>query len=334
MNPPQPGGDIGGYVGTEPLDEALADRFWFVVRTPSWGDLDRDDRVALLEGAASGAATPVAPVLDGEGGTSAALDVLIGRTRALVTEIEGELGEGTSRYVVTLVDALAGGGIVLSPRRARILRATLVATVAAGRALGRDVELADTFELVVLNGLPHWADVETPDVARVVGAHVHAFDLAFGDHDGSRARLLAEPDGVKRIRLALDLGLEEGVVATAVTSAIASRPTDAERHALAAILQLGLADHRLTPAAWSAIHEGAARIIEHGPRTDSVTVGPRLDAWRAAVAWLERTRRSPLEQAIVLGLGPELIGDIELADLIDRVQAWSTLFGVAQGGGR
>src|SRR5580765_355557 len=53
MNPPS-GDDVdasaGGvsYLGAEPLDPALADRFPFVVRVPGWGDLSREERRAVV----------------------------------------------------------------------------------------------------------------------------------------------------------------------------------------------------------------------------------------------------------------------------------------------
>ncbi|MEY3020479.1 MAG: hypothetical protein RLZZ272_1463 [Actinomycetota bacterium] len=342
MNPPQVGGgDAGGYVGTEPLDEALADRFWFVVRTPTWGDLGLEERLALLEGgtatvipeaAATGApatgasaieaAAPVAPVAP----DASDLATLVARTRETLARVEAVHGHDTTRYVVSLVDTLASGGVALSPRRARILRSTLLATLAAEQVLGRDLPVGDVFELVVLNGLPHWADVEPPEASRVIGAHLHAFDLAFGDHDGSRARLLAEPDAVRRIRLALDLGLDEPVIATTVTAALASLDTDAERSVLSAVLFHALARRPLTPAAWSAIHEGATPILGAGPHASYVPVGPTLDAWREAVAWLESAPRTRFEQAVIHGLGPDGLRGVGLARLLDRLHAWTTLF--------
>lgn len=327
MNPPQVGGgDAGGYVGTEPLDEALADRFWFVVRTPTWGDLDLEERLALLEGGAAPVTSEAAAT--GAPGAPDASDLatLVARTRETLARAEAVHGHDTTRYVVTLVDTLASGGVALSPRRARILRSTLLATLAAEQVLGRDLPVGDVFELVVLNGLPHWADVEPPEVSRVIGAHLHAFDLAFGDHDGSRARLLAEPDAVRRIRLALELELEEPVIATTVTAALASLETDAERSVLSAVLFHALARRPLTPAAWSAIHEGATPILGAGPRVSHVPVGPTLDAWREAVAWLESAPRTRFEQAVIHGLGPDGLRGVGLARLLDRLHAWTTLF--------
>ena len=52
MNPPAATDDVlGGYLGAEVLDAALADRFWFVVRVPGWESLRRDDRERLAAGA-------------------------------------------------------------------------------------------------------------------------------------------------------------------------------------------------------------------------------------------------------------------------------------------
>ena len=53
MNPPSPddveplsGPDAPYYLGSEPLDAALADRFGFVIRVPAWQQLSRADRLA------------------------------------------------------------------------------------------------------------------------------------------------------------------------------------------------------------------------------------------------------------------------------------------------
>ena len=49
MNPPATDdGDEDRYLGSEPLDAALADRFAFVVEMPAWGTLDEADQLAII----------------------------------------------------------------------------------------------------------------------------------------------------------------------------------------------------------------------------------------------------------------------------------------------
>jgi len=47
MNPPVSEEDENGYVGSEPLDPALADRFAFVVVMPGWELYDEEEQVAV-----------------------------------------------------------------------------------------------------------------------------------------------------------------------------------------------------------------------------------------------------------------------------------------------
>ena len=319
MNPPQAGedlgGPLGGYLGTEPLDTALADRFWLIVRTPGWGELTRAERTALVAGTAT---EPDAGVL------TAALE----RTRAALPGAEADVGLLATRYVVTLTDTLGQSGLPISPRRAAILRRTIVATVAAGRALGRPDDTAGVFELVVRNGLPQLAEAEPPPPHRIVAAHVQAYDLALEDDDGIRRTLLEEPDPVRRVQLAREGGADEPLLASTAISALTAQPTRGEQGALAAVLHLALAEHDLTPAAWSAIAQNASPILTPYQRTEQIAAGRSLDRWREAAGWLAANRHTPLEEAVLTGLGPDLLVDLEVRDLMERVRGWTGLLGV------
>ena len=57
MNPPSTEDDDNGYLGSEPLDAALADRFAFVVEMPAWAGLTEDEQLAIIRAED----TPVAP---------------------------------------------------------------------------------------------------------------------------------------------------------------------------------------------------------------------------------------------------------------------------------
>ena len=315
MNPPHAGEDLGGYLGTEPLDTALADRFWLVVRTPGWAELTRSERTALVDGSAC----DVDP---------AVLRDALARTHAALPGAEADVGTLATRYVVMLTDTLAHGGVAISPRRASILRRTIVATVAAGRALGRTEAPGHVFELVVRNGLPQLAEAEPPAQHRIVAAHLQAYDLAREDDDGIRRTLLEEPDAVRRVHLALEHGADEPLLASTVTSALSAQPTPGEQGALAAVLHLALSEHDLTPSAWSGIAQGAATILLPDAHVHSVPAGRTLERWREATGWLAANRHTPLEEAVLTGLGPDLLVDLSVPELIARVRGWVTLLGV------
>jgi hypothetical protein len=184
------------------------------------------------------------------------------------------------------------------------------------------------FELVVRNGLPQLAEAEPPPAHRIVAAHVQAYDLALEDDDGIRRRLLEEPDPVRRVRLALDGGADEPLLASTVTAALSAQPTEGEQKGLAAVLHLALAGHDLTASAWSAIAQGAALILLPDIHRQSIPAGRTLERWREATGWLAANRHTPLEAAVLNGLGPELLVDLTVEGLIARVRGWCELLGV------
>ncbi|MEO8698302.1 MAG: MoxR family ATPase [Acidimicrobiales bacterium] len=323
MNPPNTDDEVTGYLGTELLDTALADRFWFVVRVPGWSDLSRPERLAL----STGAATP----------TDRAGAEMI---PSLVAEIERRLPVAESthspyigRYVVTLVELLRQAEIPLSPRRARLLVRSIIAVHTAAAVAGHVLTLRDAAELTLLNGLPQWAEPTLPSSAQVVAAHVQSWTVTGNEHDPAMRAILEEGDTVSRVRLGLDLGVDEPTLARLVTGALASQPTDANRIALAVVFARALTDHALTPAAWSPIAEFAGRVLRPTSHTTHVAPGPRLEAWRSASAWLARQcdadhPTAVLEGALVNACGPELLVGIYVPYFIATFRRTCEQFGV------
>ena len=114
MNPPSPDDpdddDSGGsvYLGSEPLDPALADRFAFLLRVPGWAELTKAERRSV---ALAGAA----PASDLD------LPALVARCRERAAALRPVLAERIADYVVTVVDQLRAAKIQLSPRRSALL---------------------------------------------------------------------------------------------------------------------------------------------------------------------------------------------------------------------
>jgi MoxR-like ATPase len=110
MNPPSTDDSDNGYLGSEPLDTALADRFAFVVEMPTWAALTEDEQLAIIQAEE----TPVGP-LDAK-----CLADALARTRTNLPSIRLGLAEGIAAYIRTLVALLAQANIVLS--RSRMVR--------------------------------------------------------------------------------------------------------------------------------------------------------------------------------------------------------------------
>lgn len=315
MNPPGALGELS-YAGAEALDLALADRFWFAVRVPGWAQLTRSEREALVGG-------------HGAVGT-VDLAALVGHARDEMLRTTADAGDLLVDWAVLIVDGLAGSGIRLSARRASMLRRAVLAVLAASRVLGRTMGVREACELVVLNGLPQWAEPEPPSVATVVAANVQAFEVADRNSDPVTRALLAEPDLVQRVRTAVDLGADDDLLATAVTAALAAQPSEPHRIALAALLAEHLAHRALTPAAWSTIAERAARVAL--PRTTSVPIPPgrQMEAWRKASAWLAADGGNgpsdEFESVLVHACGPELMDSVDLGRFVADVRRLRAMF--------
>ena len=283
MNPPAADDDVlGGYLGAELLDAALADRFWFVVRVPGWAELSR---------ATTGRRWLRA--LTGRGRTTLGwLAELVDGRRRLAIGDEAALTDLVVSYVVTVTELLRQGGHPLSPRRARVLVRSIAAVSTppscpgpAARPEGR--------------GRAHPAQrpaaVGRPDTA-VAGAGDRRPRPGLGGHrrrarSGQRA-VLEEPDPVRRIRLgarrsastsrrSLDSSRRRSAVATL------RRPSPRPGHRC---LTQALGEHALTPAAWSSVADlagqGAAARRTH---VTQEAPGRRLEAWRKASARLADT---------------------------------------------
>jgi MoxR-like ATPase len=157
------------YLGAEPLDPALADRFAVILEVNDWEALSDADRRLVANPAGEGARAD-----DG------------GRLKADLagwhTEFSARLAHCPPPiidYVCVVTTTLREGGIRLSPRRARLITRTLLAaTVVEGVAPdtlgGRACEAL--FRTVLDASLPQRAWGAAPDADKVAAAHRLAWD--------------------------------------------------------------------------------------------------------------------------------------------------------------
>lgn len=317
MNPPSAVDGVGEYVGVEPLDLALADRFWLTIKVPTWSSLTREERTSIVE------SRPVSPA-------ASAIPKLIESVRKVAPSVESGYGEFATGYVVSLADILTSKGIMVSSRRSAVLRKLVLFSTAATSVLGENLDLPDLLERLLRSGLPQWSDPVPPDLATVLAAHRQALDLAKLPTESHKRRIFEETDLIRRVNVALEVSAEETLLATTVLGALASLPTEAHKVALSAVFAESLRERTLTPAAWSAIGENAARVKRVGVHQTQEAPGHRLDSWRRASAWLSSSTSTSeseaLIRAIVSSCGPDLIHKVNLDTFLEDIKSYLELF--------
>jgi MoxR-like ATPase len=319
MNPPAPDdaeastGDY--YLGSEPLDPALVDRFPFVVPVPNWRQLSRHERRKLVSRDNLRAAEEHQPSLMQQ----------VAECAALISELEEALHDWLSDYVVSVIDLLEQAKLFESPRRAFMLARSLVAVHAARMVLeGTDADLEYSAELTLTFGLPQNASEVPPTRATVVAIHRQAWEIASLSEDDSWRKVLEELDPARRVVLADQLDLTDADISRLITQALSVEPSDARRVGLATAIFVAFHNRRdLSPSAWEPLSQLATKVLE--PRTMSTPLRPGqiTDIWNEINHWLPsledcNTTMARLERNYVLGGFPELWTRYDWKDALER----------------
>ncbi|MCB8933061.1 MAG: MoxR family ATPase [Fimbriimonadaceae bacterium] len=152
------------YAGSEPLDQALADRFALVVNVVDWDDLEDADRLAVANPSGEGAVSD-------DGG---ALARRLAQLHAAFVERVERCPEPIVAYACAAATALNDAGIRISPRRVRLLaRSLLAGTLVAGKGIDETV-----FRAILRASIPHRAWGAEPSAEHVLAAHRLAWDSA------------------------------------------------------------------------------------------------------------------------------------------------------------
>ena len=170
MNPC--GADTAGgeeYLGSEPLDAALADRFAVIIDVGDWDALTDDDRRRIANPAGEGVTA------DDDGALASAIDAW----RATFERAAEQCPPQVLEYVTAITTTLRSSHIRVSPRRTRLLTRTLLAAliVEYGHAEQFTTTRAKTlFREVLECSLPHRAWGETVNLDAVRAAHELAWN--------------------------------------------------------------------------------------------------------------------------------------------------------------
>ncbi|MFP6888176.1 MAG: MoxR family ATPase [Nitrospinota bacterium] len=230
MNPPSSDDDDEGYLGSEPLDPALADRFAFIAEMPSWENLSEGDQINIIS-ANGESRVPVA---------ASALRRAVATTRASIPVLREAMGDAVAVYVRTLVALLAQADICLSPRRAGMLLRSVIAVHAAALSTDPSASPSDSALLAVQSGLPQRAQgIRVPRV-KFLAAHREAWRLA-GVKPGDPLRtILTTRDPLEQVRLAVAAPkLRKGDFSGIVADVIARLGPGAREAAVVHIFETG-----------------------------------------------------------------------------------------------
>ncbi|MAE76469.1 MAG: hypothetical protein CMJ85_06350 [Planctomycetes bacterium] len=235
------------YLGVEPLDPALADRFTFLIEVPDWDELTSAEQTRLL-----------VDQFRGKHPFPIDLEALVhdaARTFALLCE---QLPEHLVAYFLALGSVRASDGLrPFSTRRmATLLRAALAVQAArvvlarGADASPQDVDWQTSLWLAVQHGDPALATVGRIDRARQLALHRQAWAVSGLEADDPWRALLEVSDPVERVACALRLpgGVSLEDLGSLVLDALASEENQALRTALALALYLGCREIHGLPA--------------------------------------------------------------------------------------
>ena len=206
--------DQGGtedYSGSEALDPALADRFALIVPAADWSDLTADQQAAIVAPSGEGRVTP----------PNEALRTAIVHWRERFVEQANACPTAIRTYVTTVVSALNGARIWISPRRARLLARSLVAaTIVADRATSTD------FRSVLECSLPHTTWGQTVESAVIAAAHRAGWDASREKAGAWIHAFLAEQSLPRKLELLLDRCTDPDEGSQAIAQLIANEQPD------------------------------------------------------------------------------------------------------------
>ena len=164
----------GEYLGSEPLDPALADRFAIVVQVGDWAELSEEQQRLVAHPGGEGR------VSDDGGGLRA--DVAVWREAFLAAL--PQCPAAIVDYARIVTGELGAAGVRLSPRRARLIARSLL----AASVIEQDTVEA-SFRTILECSLPQRASGEAPPAAKIAAAHRLAWDASLAT--GERQWLVA-----------------------------------------------------------------------------------------------------------------------------------------------
>ena len=256
------------YLGAEPLDPALADRFGFLIEVPDWSDLSEAERTEVL--------------LDqfrGPHEFPVQVPALVERSTAIFRELCARPPAQLCGYFLALESQLRGAGTRFSSRRMTTLLRTSLGIHASRIALciesgekSPKPEWQESLFLALAHGHPGLASGPV-DRGALLALHRQAWNIAGLNEDDPWKELLKIADPVERAAVASKTGfpLTEADLSSVILEAVASRPTEAQRAAIALVLYLALrSSRRIAATAAETLASQLSRVLRPFTTTHQV----------------------------------------------------------------
>jgi MoxR-like ATPase len=301
MNPcstDQSGGEE--YLGAEPLDPALADRFAVILEVGDWDALTDEDRRRVVNPVGEG-------TVSNDGGELKA--DLARWQRAFAARLD-HCPSQIVDYVSAVTTALRDGGIRVSPRRTRLIARTLMAAaIVKGRELDGLGTSADDalFRTVLEASLPQRAFGAAPDDKKVAAAHRLAWDatmLRGRDRWLHQFHLQRPLD--RKAKLLLEGCPDRDTGTLAVEQLLANEPKERAAAFAAAAFAAGVAGE--LPIGAEAVNDLGrlaqpilsidAEISWQEPNSQQGTTHPELAAFAKVLEPLDAARRERAQQLL------------------------------------
>ena len=274
MNPPPPpeaaDEEADVYIGAEPLDPALMDRFSFILEIPGWQDLTEQEKRSILRDQYAGEHSFAIPPAD-----------LVRFAREQYELLTARSPQAIEDYLIALLAALESQRIKVSARRATMLHRNIHAVHAARMALYhaawpqmayQAIDWSTSALLALTHSLPQVADGRGVDPAALLGAHRQAWEITRIDADNPWRRLLTISDPMERCLVAIEGadGMSDNDLSQIILDGLASRATAGERTALALGVYLALREKRsLLAVVYETLAQDLRGVLQ--PRTASDT---------------------------------------------------------------
>jgi len=221
------------YLGAEPLDPALADRFSFVIKVPGWEQLNEEQRRKILREQFCGPQDfAVAP------------QDLVHSARRHLKALRISPPRSLEDYILALVSHLSNNRIHLSVRRVSTLHRNILGVQAARTALyekaypdkAKAADWKTSALLAIQNGLPQVAQGHEMDQAVLLAAHRHAWEISKLDEANPWGRLLQIAEPLERLLAAVRMNADAQVLSELIPDALSSESNDSLRIALSLAL--------------------------------------------------------------------------------------------------
>ena len=182
-----------GYAGSEPLDQALADRFALVVQVPDWNELHPEAQRCVADPRGEG------KISDDDGRLRAFLAAARARYDRLLAAYDPRIQE----YAQRVVSVLNESQVRVSPRRCRTLVRNMLAVLAVVDAGAGETPPEEEIKMTLSCSMPHAAWGEPVPTAKLEAAHRQAWNTVFPV--SPQQRWLAQFAGVRSLAEKVDM---------------------------------------------------------------------------------------------------------------------------------